>query len=162
MPKIYRWFLTILLACVVTACSDNKSEVSSGGGGSGVVSDGGANSAQYAGTYIGEITTILSGGTFDGEQTTETATIVIRSNGTASLTIQGNAVEGTVNGNRFGFSIRIKKQQDFLECEGDAIISGILDGNALSGNVTGSGECELIAADTSFNIGGSLMAARVD
>lgn len=87
---------------------------------------------------------------------------MIRSNGTASLTIEGNAVEGMVNGNRFGFSIRIKKQQDLLECEGDAVISGILEGNALSVKVTGPEDCELIAADTSFDVGGSLMSARVD
>ncbi len=68
----------------------------------------------------------------------------------------------TVNGNRFGFFIRIKKQQDLLECEGDAVISGILEADALSGNVTGSLDYELIAADTSIDVGGSLIAARVD
>lgn len=67
-----------------------------------------------------------------------------------------------VNGNRFGFSIRIKKQQDLLECEGDAVISGILYDDALSSNVTGSVDYELIAADTSIEVGGSLMVARVD
>lgn len=67
-----------------------------------------------------------------------------------------------VNGDRFGFSIRIKEQQDLLECEGDAVISGILEGDALWDNVTGSVDYELIAADTRLDVGGSLMAARVD
>ncbi|MGI9317849.1 MAG: hypothetical protein ACR2QW_10980 [bacterium] len=162
MARVCRWLFAIFLVCMIAGCSDDKSEVSSGGGGSGVESDGGASSAQFAGTYTGEVTILLSGGTLDGESSTENATVVIRTNGTASLTIEGTTVEGSVDGNRVGFSIRISRTQDLLECQGDAVISGILEGRLLSGTVTGSGECELIAADTNFGISGSLMANKID
>ena len=162
MVKRFGWLLAIALSCLIAGCSEDKSEVRSGGGASGVESDGGAGSAQFAGTYTGEIVTRLTGGTLDGETSTDSATVVIRTDGTASLTVEGTTVEGTVNGNRVGFSIRITRKQDLLECQGDAIISGILEGGALTGTVTGSGECELIAADTDFGITGSLTANKID
>lgn len=162
MPKSCGWLVAIVLACLIAGCSEDKSEVSSGGGTSGVESDGGAGSAQFAGTYEGEIVTRLNGGTLDGESSTDSATVVIRTNGTASLTVEGRTVEGTVNGNRVGFSIRITQTQDLLECQGDAIISGILEGDVLTGTVTGSGKCELVATDTNFGITGSLKANKID
>lgn len=162
MVTISRWLLAITLAFVLAGCSDDKTEVSSGGGASGIESDGGAESAKFAGTYTGELITRIEGGTLDGESSTESVTIVIKTDGTASLTVEGTVVEGSVNGNRVGFSVRIKRTKDLLECEGEAVISGILEGDTLSGVVTGSGECELIAADTNFGISGSLTATKID
>ena len=162
MATVSRWLLAITLVFALAGCSDDKTEVSSGGGASGVESDGGSDSAKFAGTYTGELVTRIEGGTLDGESSTESVTVVIRTTGTASLTVEGTVVEGTVNGNRVGFSVRISRTQDLLECKGDAVISGILEGDTLSGVVTGSGECELIAADTDFAISGSLRATKTD
>ncbi|MBX2868938.1 MAG: hypothetical protein KTR18_09695 [Acidiferrobacterales bacterium] len=152
--------LTILISFVLTACGGDKSEVTTGGGGSGVVSDGGNPSAQFAGSYVGKITTNLSGDSIDDQSDTEDLIIIVRSNGTASLTIDGETVEGEVNGNQFGFSIRIVEERGLIECAGNAIVSGTISGNTLTGTTDGSGECELVAASTGLRITGSLNATK--
>ncbi len=149
-----------LVALILAACGGDKSEVTTGGGGSGVVSDGGNPSARFAGSYVGKITTNLSGDSIDDQSDTEDFIIIVRSNGTASLTIDGETVEGEVNGNQFGFSLRIIEERGLIECEGNAIVSGTISGNSLSGTTDGSGECELVAASTGLRITGSLNGTK--
>ena len=159
---LIRWLLAVTLVAALTGCHhDDDSDVTSGGGNTGVGSDGGATSAQFAGTYTGTVTTVIRGDSIDDESDTEAITVLIRSNGTAQLTIDGETVQGTVNGNRYGFSIRRDVSRGLLDCEGDAVITGTIQGNSMTGTVNGSGECELLFGQTGFTMTGSLIASRI-
>ncbi len=156
-----RIIFSLFVCLFLVACGSDKSEVTSGGGSSGVVSDGGSSSAKFAGTYQGEITTNLTSDSIDDQSSTDALTIVIRTDGTASLTIDGKTVDGSVSGDQFGFSIRIVEERDLLECKGDAVVRGVIASGSLNGDVTGSGSCKLIAASTGIGISGSLQASRI-
>ena len=158
----FRWFVMVLLAIALAGCDhDEDSDVTSGGGNPGVGSDGGAPSAQFAGTYSGTIKTVIVGDEIDDESYTEAVTVLIRTDGTAQITIDGETVQGTVNGNRFGFSIRRDVNRGLLDCEGDAVITGTVEGSSLTGTVNGSGECELLFGQTGFTMTGSMTASRI-
>ena len=157
-----RWLLIALFAFALAACDhDEESDVTSGGGNTGIGSDGGAESAQFAGTYTGTVTTVIRGDSIDDETDTEAVTVLVRSDGTAQLTIDGESVQGTVNGNRFGFSIRRDFSRGLLDCDGDAVITGAIQGSSMTGTVNGSGECELLFGQTGFTLTGSLTASRI-
>ena len=151
---------TTVLALLLAACSGD-SDVTSGGGDTGVGSDGGSTSAQYAGSYTGTITINIQGSNIDDGSDTEPVTVLVRDDGTARLTIEDESVEGTVNGNRFGFSIRRKIRRGLVECEGDAMVTGTIRSGTLTGPVSGSGECELLVGGTGFTIDGTLTASRI-
>jgi len=161
MNKLTKCILAVVTALVLSACSDDKSEISSGGG-SAVASDGGATSAKFAGTYRGTITTLLKGDSIGDRTSTDDIVIVVRGNGTASLTVDGQTVEGTVNGNQLGFSIRVIEQDGLLKCEGDAVVSGTISNNVATGNITGSGKCELFPASTGLDISGNYTASKTN
>jgi hypothetical protein len=161
MNEICKWMLAAALVCSVAACSDEKSEITSGGG-SVIASDGGASSAKFAGTYKGMITTLLKGSAIDDRTSTDEIVIVVRTNGTASLTIDGETVEGNVNDNRLGFSIRIIEEDGLVKCDGNATVTGTISGNVASGNVIGSGGCDALAASTGLDITGSYTASKTN
>ncbi len=153
------WLPALFLAFLLTGCSDDV-DVISGGGDTGVGSDGGSGSSQFAGTYSGTVTFEIRGDNVDDSTDTEAATVLIRSDGTGQLTIAGESVEGTVNGNRFGFSIYRRVRRDLVDCEGDATVTGTIQSGSLSGPVNGDGECDLLVGKTGFTLTGSIQATR--
>lgn len=141
-------------------CSDDK-EITTGGGDTGIGTDGGATSAQFAGTYQGTVTILLQGDSIDDETDTEDVTIVVRNDGTASMTISGETVEGTVNGDRIGFSVRREQRDGLLECNADAVVSGTIQSSSIVGSISGSGTCELVVGKTGITLSGSLVANKI-
>ena len=152
-------FVAALLA-FVSGCSD-KSEITSGTGGSGVTSDGGADSSQFAGTYKGTVEVEISGGSIDDSTSIDEFTLVIRSDGTASLTIGGETIDGVIDGDTFGFSIRIVEEEDLVSCKGDARLVGRVSGSSVTGSISGSGECDLLTASTGVDLAGSLSGSKI-
>ena len=66
-----------MFAVALAGCDhDDDKDVTSGGGNTGVGSDGGATSAQFAGTYTGTITTVIEGDSIDDESFTEAVTVM--------------------------------------------------------------------------------------
>ena len=161
MRMFYKWLVLGITVVALSACGGGDEGVSSGGGNT-IPSDGGANSAQFAGTYKGLITTLLRGDSIDDQTSTDDLTIVIRTDGTASITIDGETVNGTVNGNQVGFSIRIVENEGLIECDGVANVTGSVNGNVITGSVDGSGECELFPASTGLTISGSFTASKTN
>lgn len=151
------FLLTLIVA--IAGCSD-KSEISSGSGTSSVASDGGSGSAAFAGTYTGTTTVMLSGGSISDTTKTRDFSMLVRSNGTASLTIGGDTIEGDVNGNQFGFSIGIVEEEDLAKCKGNASLVGTFSGSNAAGTISGRGECELLGAKTGVDIAGSLTGTK--
>lgn len=158
--RIIRLISAIVLAGALASCSDDA-EVSSGGGVTGVGNDGGNPSAQFAGTYVGEITTTFRGDEFDDDTETDRIEIQIRNNGTALVTIEGESVEGTVDGRRVGFSIRYSRDIGLIDCDSDAILTGDIGTNRITGPVSGSGECDLLTGSSGFDISGSFTATKL-
>jgi len=160
MYRIARYLMVILFAGALASCSDDT-DVSSGGGSTGVGTDGGNPSAQFSGTYVGEITTTIRGDEIDDDTNVDRIEIVIRDNGTALVTIEGESVEGTVNNSRVGFSVRIKRELGLIDCESTSTITGTIDGNRITGPVSGTGECELLTGSTGFDLTGSYFANKL-
>jgi len=141
MKLLIRLFaISIFFVFTLSGCSDN-SGVSASGGGS-LASDGGTASAQYAGTYKGKTDVHYEGDGINDDDSFPT-TILIRDNGTAAITIEGETVEGKVNANKLEFAIRITKEEDGVECVGDMLIKGTIDGSIAVGPVTGDAKCTL-------------------
>ncbi len=155
--------LTVVVLLVnLAACSKDKSEIRSGGGSAaGVTSDGGVTSARYAGTYSGTITVRISGSSIADSSRTDDMTLVIKSDGTATLTIDGNTIRGVINGDAFGFSIQIIEEQDLVKCRGTANLAGKISGTKATGSLSGGGSCEVLAVKTGFDIGGSLSGTKI-
>ena len=152
-------FMVVVLV-LLTSCGGDKSSVSSGNGASGVTSDGGASSSKYAGTYNGSITIKAKGSKVD-KSNTESAVLLARSDGTARLTIDGdNVVDGFMNGNKFGFSVRVVEEDGFVKCSADAILTGSISGGTASGSISGSGKCKVVSAKSGFDVTGSFKASR--
>ncbi len=156
-------FKVILVAMVISlsGCTDDESSITSGGGGSGVASDGGSTSAKFAGTYTGTATLSISGSSIGDSSSTRDVTLLVRSNGTAQLTIDGDTIEGFVNGNTFGFSIQIVEKDGFVDCRATAILTGTIIGKVGSGTISGSGSCEVLTAKTGFSATGSLSVSKL-
>ncbi len=134
--------------------------MNTGGGSSGVESDGGSLSARFAGSYLGTITTNLTSNSFDDQTDVDDLLIVVRNDGTATLSIDGENVEGVIDDNRLGFSIQIIEERDLLECEGNAVVTATINGNSLTGSTQGSGSCDLALASSGLTISGSLSATK--
>ena len=152
--------VALVLALLLGGCGD-RSAIISGTGDSGVTSDGGAQSAAFAGTYSGTITLNAKGDDID-ETDTSSAVLVVRDDGTAQLTIDGNnVIEGFMNGRNFGFSITVIEEDGPIECDAMAIITGMISGANATGNVSGNGDCDvLIAVGSSFTVTGSMSLTR--
>jgi hypothetical protein len=144
----------------LTACGGDKSSVTSGTGDSGVSSDNGASSARYAGTYKGNITLAAKGSKVDNTSE-KPAVLLVRSDGTARLTIDDkDVVEGSMNGNKFGFSVRVVEEDGLVKCNANAMLTGSISGSKGSGTISGSGKCKVVAAKTSFNVTGTLTVVK--
>ena len=148
-------FATFFLA----ACGGDKSAVVSGSGSTGVMSDGGSGSSAFAGTYVGTITVRARGDDIN-EESTDAATLLIRTNGTARLTIDSESIEGEISGNAFGFSVRIIEEDGLLECSADAVLTGTIAGSVASGMLFGSGDCSVVGVKTGFDVDGTFSATK--
>ena len=155
------WLSLLVLALLLLGGCGDRSAIISGTGDSGVTSDGGAQSAAFAGTYSGTITLNAKGDDID-ESDTSSAVLLVRDDGTAQLTIDGdNVIEGFMNGRNFGFSVTVIEEDGPVECSAQAIITGMINGNNANGNVSGNGDCDvLIAVSSSFTVTGSMNLTR--
>ena len=141
----------------LSGCSDDSS-ISSSGGGS-LASDGGASSAQYAGTYRGNTSVHYVGDGIDDTDSFPT-TVVIKDDGTANVTIEGETVSGVMNGNKLEVPIKITKEEDGVTCKGNMLIKSTVEGVNLSGPVTGDAECKLLLIKRTATMTGTLNAKK--
>jgi len=149
--------ISLLLIIGLSGCSSDSGVSSSGGGG--LTSDGGAESAQYAGTYKGSTDVTYTGEGIDSDDSFPT-TVVINSNGTTSLTIEGESVDGVINGNKLEFPFRLTKSENGIECVADITIKASVEGNTISGPATGDAECKLLLIKRTASMSGSLTATK--
>jgi len=149
--------ISLLLIFGLSACSSDTG-VSSTGSGS-LASDGGADSAQYAGTYKGSTDVQYTGDGIDSDDSFPT-TVVIKTNGTTSLTIEGETVEGVISGNKLEFPFRLTKSENGIECVADVVIKASVDGNKITGPATGDAECKLLLIKRSAAMTGSINVTK--
>ena len=156
--KLRSALITFTLIFSLAGCSEEDGISSSGGGSS--VSDGGAESAQYAGTYRGTTDVAYKGDGVDGTDTLDT-TIVIHDNGTVTMTIDGESVNGVINGNQLEIAFTITESEDGITCEANAVVMATVSGTSLSGPVSGDAECKLLLLERTADLTGTLSASKV-
>ncbi len=142
----------------LTACSEEDGISSSGGGST--VSDGGSGSAQFAGTYKGSMNVKFKGDGIDGDDTLDT-TIVIHDNGTVTMTIDGESVNGAINGTKLEIVFTVTESEDGITCKAKARVVATVSGSSLSGPVTGDAECKLLLLERNADLTGTLTATKV-
>ena len=155
-PKLRSSVFACTLLLGLTACSEDEG-ISSIGGGS--TSDGGAESAQYAGTYKGAMQVEYKGDDIDGDDTLDT-TIVIRDNGTVTMTIDGETANGGISGNQIEIAFTITESEDGVTCVGNALVRATVSGTSLSGPVSGDAECKLLLIERNAILTGTLNANK--
>ena len=160
--KIRSLLLASTFLLGLSACSDDESISSSSAGTA--AGDGGAESAQYAGTYDGTMNVTytgedLTGDDFRGEDAFP-ATVVINTNGTVTLKMEGESINGTINGNSMEVAMKITKKEDGITCEGDALVKATVSGNRLQGPVSGDAECKLGLIKRDAELTGTISATK--
>lgn len=145
--------IALLLIIGLSGCSDDTGVSSTGSGA--LTSDGGASSAQYAGTYKGSTDVQYTGDGIDSDDSFPT-TVVIKTDGTTSLTIEGETVEGVINDNKIEFPFRLTKTENGIECAADIVIKATVDGNKITGPASGSAKCELLLVKRTATMSGSI------
>lgn len=148
-------FLVLIFS--LTGC-DKDASISSSDGGT-LSGDGGAKSAQYAGTYSGNLTIIYKGDDIN-DTDVEPFTIKIKTNGTFTFTLGGETISGVINGNELDAMFRITQTDDGIKCKADITIAAKVKGNSLSGPVSGSAKCTALVISSSAKITGSLSATK--
>lgn len=156
---MYKLAIVVSLLMLV-GCSEDESSITSGSGTSDVTSDGGSASTKFASTYSGTLTVTFSGESIDNTTRTESASLLLRSDGTAKLTIDDEMVEGVMDGSTFGFSVRIVEKDGIIDCSADAVMTGSIAGSVGSGTISGRGECETLTAKTGVDMTGSMSVSK--
>ena len=169
----------ISLALVLVACGGGSDTSSNGGiettagaagatgGTSGASSSSSSNSGGSSGSaatpaastsYTGTMNVTLSAPGFSDRK--ETAPITVRISGSnVTLTGEDRTVRTNLNGNTFTADIPISETDDGVTCSGIATVKGTVNGNTISGPVTGSGTCKVGAApDIPVTIAGNFRA----
>ncbi len=137
---------SISLAFSIAGCSEEDSITDSGSGSE--TGDGGASSAQYAGTYKGTLKVTYSGGGLPENTDSLDVTLVIKKDGTVTLAGKDIAVSGVINSDKVSIDIKIVHKETGLSCNGTAQISATVSGAKVSGPITGGAECTILAVDT--------------
>lgn len=158
MKRVFHTFFTIfILSISLTACNDDTSISSSGGGAQS--GDGGSLSAQYAGIYRGTMSIRYEGKDFDVKDNLATS-LQINTDGTVILSLDGKTVNGVINGTKISISLKVKRRENATKCTANVTIKATVAGNMLSGPVLGDGECEVVWIDQSAKISGTIRASR--
>ncbi|MEA3292082.1 MAG: hypothetical protein U9Q71_07260 [Pseudomonadota bacterium] len=152
-------WIAALSACLLLAgCSDDDTKISGGGGGGG---DGGSESAKYAGTYKGTVTTKAESSSVGSASDTSDMTLVIHKDGTVTFTVEGESVTGAITGNKFNIPFKIEWSEKLVTCKGNLVVSGTVSGTNISGPVSGTGSCKAAGASTSVKVTGNLSGRKV-
>ena len=141
----------------LTACSEDDGISSSGGGT--LKSDGGSGSAQFAGTYVGSMKVEYKGDGVDGDDTLAT-TIVIHNNGTVTMAIDGESVNGVINGSKIEIIFTVTESEDGITCKGTARVVATVSGSSISGPVAGDAKCKLLLLERNADLTGTLTATK--
>ena len=150
--------LLLSATLALAACDDGGTDISGGGGGSG---DGGSESAKHAGTYQGVVNTKAESKDFGSVTDKSDMTLVIHKDGTVTLTIEGESVQGSISGSKFNIPFKIDWSDDGVTCKGNLVAGGTVSGNTVSGPVSGSGHCNSIGVSTSVKVTGTLSGTKI-
>lgn len=155
--KLRNSLLICTLALGLVACSEEEGISASGGGT--ITGDGGSASSQYAGTYRGTTDVTYTGDDINGSDSLPT-TLVINSDGTVILTIDGESVRGVISGNQVEVAFTITETDDGITCTGDALVRATVSGNTVSGPVSGDAVCKLAVLKRSATLTGRINARK--
>ncbi len=152
-------FFALFCIFSITGCSEESSITDTGSGSQ--TSDGGAESAKFAGTYKGDLTVTYSGSGIPQQQDSIDVLLVVAKDGTVKLTGEDTAVNGVISGDKVSIDIKLVHKETGLSCTGLAVIKGTASTTAINGPVTGNAECKILAVDTKkATLSGSLTVIK--
>ncbi len=142
-----RWARALLLGLMLglAACSDDSGITESGGGSQS--SDGGAQSAKFAGNYNGTLTLNYVGDGIDADSKTYDAALIVTTNGLVQLTVDGTQVNGVINNNKVSLDLKITHKETGVSCKGTAVITCTANGTTVAGPVSGQASCTVLLVD---------------
>ena len=177
---------TAMLALLLTACGGGGDTSSSGGSGTSVSSapsatessesteSSGSTGAAGSGSSSGSNSSSDSGpnGTFTGQLTatlsgdcvlpvTDTTDLVIEISGSKVTAIaEGRSYEGEVDGDSFVVEIPINEDSKGIVCSGNPVLKGEINGDTVSGTVSGEGNCSSETKKVPVSVTGEFLATK--
>ncbi|MDA9981711.1 hypothetical protein N9H39_03040 [Gammaproteobacteria bacterium] len=171
---------TAMLVLLLTACGGGGDTSSSGGSGTSVsaapadTESPGSTEAAGSGSSSGSISSSDSGpdGTYKGQLTatlsgegvlpvTDSADLVIEISGSKVTAISaGRSYEGEVDGDSFVVEIPIKEDSKGIVCSGNPVLKGEIDGDMVSGTVSGEGDCSSETKKVPVSVKGEFSARK--
>ncbi len=149
MRHIKYLFLSLSLA-MLTACGGGGGSSDSGGG-------SGVDLAQHAGTYRGTVTATVT--TEAGSETLQREVEFEISSDGRTLTVEGQ--EFPLNSESFEVTVALPLPGAGVTCTLNAVVTGDIGDDLVSGTVTGDGDCVLNGAIVPGELSGYYSAARV-
>ena len=151
-----------LVAIIIAGCDSGGSS----SGSSANVTDSNTSSpeqigAQYAGTYAGILEATYTAtelGLSDSESTP--ISIVIESNGNATITVEGRTYAGSLNTDSITAVINVEETYQDISCTGRVSVEASLSTNSIDGTASGMGECSQGSITTPVLVAGVLNATR--
>ena len=117
--------------------------------------------AQYAGTYNGTIEATYTATDLGlSDSASEPITIVIRSDGRVTVTVDGRSYSGTLDTDRITAVIEVNETYQDIRCTGTINVNAQISGNTISGQASGSGTCSQGSVTTPVRVAGTLNASR--
>ena len=157
---------TAMLVLLLTACGGGGDTSSSGGSGTPVSAAPSATESSEStessgpnGTYKGQLTATLSG---EGVlPVTDTTDLVIEISGSKVTAIaEGRSYEGEVDGDSFAVEIPINEDSKGIVCSGNPVLKGEINGDKVSGTVSGEGDCSSETKKVPVSVNGEFLATK--
>ncbi len=165
--KNKRTTLPVLVLAALAGC-DHDSATSSGSGGAALGTPSAGAPSDYshiAGTYRGDATATAkasSTGVSIQRTRTEAVEIIIDAAGNVVLNASGKTFSGQLVNDTLSVSNQpvVIQQEDGDRCDGLVNYTARVEGDAINGSMTGSGECTYKGAAYDVSIEGGLRARR--
>ncbi len=153
--------LIALFAVILVGCD-------SGGSSSGSSADVSSNEsspeqigAQYAGTYEGTLEATYTASELGlSESRSEPITIIIESNGNATIIVDGRTYAGALDTDRIAAVVNVDETYEDIRCVGRISVEADLTVNLISGQANGNGTCTQGDISTLVFVAGTLNATR--
>ena len=116
---------------------------------------------QYAGTYQGLLEVTYTATELGlSESRSEQVTVVIESNGNATIIVDGRTFAGSLDTDRITAVVNVDETYEDIRCVGRISVEASLTVNAIDGVANGNGTCTQGTVSTPVFVAGTLNATR--
>lgn len=161
--KLVTVFGVCLLLAGCGGSSDNDNGTGTSNSGLALPTSAASNtdsSSDFAGTYNGTISITVSAAG-QSESFTDPITIVIDAAGNVTLTgSDGSTGTSPLSGNSFSDALALMETIDGAECSISLTVSGTVNGDTISGPISGDASCSEAGLTINADVSGSFTANR--